>query len=746
MARCMASLLVALVLAASFAVQPARAGSLESTANPIRKVVTLLQTMQKKVEEEGKREKELYDKFMCYCKSGSGDLSASISTAEGKIPSVGSEIEASEGRLTQTKEDLKQAQADRVAAKDAMAEATAIREKEAAAFASEKAEADTNIAAISKAVNALEKGMSGGFLQTDAAQVLRRLAQGKQEMIDMDRQELLAFLDGTESDGYAPQSGDITGILKEMLDTMSKGLADATAEEKASIQAYEEMMSAKSKEVAALTNSIESKTKSIGDLGVKIVQMKEDLSDTQAALLADQKFLKELESSCSTKTSEWEERSKTRADELVALAETIKVLNDDDALDLFKKTLPGASASFVQLSSGASKSRGKALDIVRTARQRASPKDRAALDLIALALSGKKALAQGGFDKVIKMVDDMVNVLKKEQKDDDDKKEYCGLQLDSADDKKKGLERTVQEEENSISEVTEALATLKEDMATLEEGIKALDKSVAEATEQRKAENVEYKDLMAQNSAAKQVLNFAKNRLNKFYNPKLYKAAPKRELTREERIFANMGGTEPPTEAPGGIADTGIAVLAQVAEHVQSKQEEQLGDAPAPPPETWDAYSKKSEENNGVIAMIDLLIKDLEKEMTEAETEEKSDQATYEETIRESAAKRAADSKLLAEKGSAKADAEIDLEKHKGQHADAVKEHMATVKYISSLHSECDWLMQYFDTRKEARAGEIDSLQKAKAILSGADYSLLQTMGAKPRGGATTGFLQQRTQ
>merc|ERR1712003_25502 len=101
-------------------------------------------------------------------------------------------------------------------------------------------------------------------------------------------------------------------------------------------------------------------------------------------------------------------------------------------------------------------------------------------------------------------------------------------------------------------------------------GIKALDKSVAEATEQRKEENTEFKDLMASNTAAKDVMAYAKNRLNKFYNPKLYKAPPKRELSEEDRITLNMGGTLAPTAAPGGIAGTGIAVLADVSQHVQN--------------------------------------------------------------------------------------------------------------------------------------------------------------------------------
>jgi len=678
----------------------------EAVANPIRKVVTLLQNMQKKVEKEGEKEKELYEKFMCYCKTGGGELSLSINTATAKVPALQSEIEASEGKLAQTKEDLKTAQADRAAAKDAIAEATAIREKEAKAFAAEKAEYDANIGAISKAVAALERGMSGGFLQTDAAQVLRRLVQGKTEMIDYDRQEVIAFLSGGQaaSSAYAPRSGEVTGILKEMGATMQKALDEATAEEETAAKSHEEMVAAKQREVTALTDSIEAKTEAIGTLGVSIVTMKADLTDTEAALIADQQFLKELDQSCKTKTAEWEERMKTRAEELVALADTIKILNDDDALDLFKKTLPGASSSFVQLSAGVARSRARAIDILQGARDAAADDDRTQLDLLLLALTGKKGASRGMFDKVIKMVDEMIQVLKKEQTDDDNKHEYCSLQLDAAEDRKKELEHTIHGHETAIDAATEAMATLGDEITALEKGIKDLDKSVAEATEQRKAENVEYKELMSSDAAAKDILNFAKNRLHKFYNPKMYQAPAKKELTEQGRIAENMNG----------------AALVQISAH-------QHREAPPPPPETWGAYQKKSDENTGVIAMIDLLIRDLDKEMTEAEADEKHSQADYEKTMSESVKKRAADSKLLAEKSAARADAESELQMRKEARDGSVKEHMATGSYIASLHSECDWLVQYYDVRKEARAGEVDSLQKAKAVLSGADFALVQT-------------------
>merc|ERR1719364_435321 len=332
------------------------------------------------------------------------------------------------------------------------------------------------------------------------------------------------------------------------------------------------------------------------------------------------------------------------------------------------------------------------------------------LDFIAMAIQGKKI----GFDKVIKMIDEMVATLKTEQLDDDHKKEYCAKQFDMADDKKKGLERTVSDLETVIEESKEGIATTKAEIKALEDGIKALDKSVAEATEQRKEENEEFTELMASDSAAKELLGFAKNRLNKFYNPKLYKAPPKRELTDEDRATLAAGGTLAPTEAPsGGIAGTGITVLAQK-------------DAPPPPPEAVGSYKKKGEESGGVIAMINLLIKDLDKEMTEAKVTEQDSQADYEAMLKDSAEKRATDSKALTEKSAAKAGLQEDIESDTDAKAATVKELMATEQYISSLHAECDWLLQYFDTRKEARAGEIESLSTAKAVLSGADFSLLQ--------------------
>merc|ERR1719247_595011 len=323
---------------------------------------------------------------------------------------------------------------------------------------------------------------------------------------------------------------------------------------------------------------------------------------------------------CKTKEDEWAARCKVRAEELLAIADTIKILNDDDALELFKKTLP--TPSLLQLKSNAKATKQRALVVLQNSQGETHD---FRLDLISLALKGKKV----SFDKVLKMIDDMVTLLKKEQTTDNDKKEYCET---------------------------------------------FLDKQVAEATEDRKEEHEENVETLASDNAAKDLIGIAKNRMNKFYNPKLYKPPPKVETA----MFVQRSGVAPP-----------------------------------PPPETFGAYAKKGEESGGVIAMMDMMVADLDKEITEIETEEKENQAEYEQFMKDSAEKRANDAKSIEDKESAKADMEANLIKTEEEKKNKMTEAMATHQFLSEVHGDCDWLLANFDTRKAARAGEIDALKKA---------------------------------
>merc|ERR1719326_1709399 len=320
------------------------------------------------------------------------------------------------------------------------------------------------------------------------------------------------------------------------------------------------------------------------------------------------------------------------------------------------------------------------------------------------------------------MIDDMVVKLGVEQEDDDAQQKWCNAEFDKSEDESKDTKRLIEGLEAKESETAEAITTVTSELAALKKSIKDLDQAVTDATEQRKGEHKEFVQTAAENNAALQLLEVAKNRMNKFYNPALYVKPVRRELTEEERIYVNSGGADPrdAEEAvpKGGIAGTGVTVFTQLRAMTRSR------DAPSPPPETVDAYTKK--DSSGPLALIDKLKRGLEKEMQEAEHDEKSAQEDYEKFISDSVTKRMADSKAITEKEAQKAELEADLMAAKDQHKTSAAELLATQQYISQLHGSCDFLLANYDLRKEARANERDALLKAKAVLSGADYSFRQ--------------------
>jgi hypothetical protein len=691
----------------AFAVVGAQSSGIEASseiarnhANPIRKVVTMLQMITKKVEKEGKDGEDLFEKFMCECKTQSAQLSKQIETGAATGADTAAALGASQSQQKQTLQDIVDAKASLASSKEAVATATGIRAKQAKEFAASKADSTSNIAAMGKALDALHTGVGGAFLQTDAASTLRALVQNQQDLFSgSDRDDLTAYLQGGQGQ-TSEFSGEIIGVLEQLKETMSRDLADAEAAEKDAIETFNQLVDAKTKEQVALQASIEEKMTRLGELSIANAQMSNSGGDVGDAMADDQKQLADLKTSCAAREKEWEAEQRSRAGEILALADTIKMLNDDDALDLFKKALPGASASLMQMSVSESAQRAHALSLLRAAQQKHHKSSK--LDFISLALHGKKS----GFAKVVILIDRMAATLKLEQKADDDKKAYCNSEFDIADDNKKSLTRKVADATTAIMDAKESLATIINDIKTTKATILSADKTVAEATDQRQAENAAYKQLMTENTAALELIKMAKNRMNKFYNPSLYVAPPKRELSREDRIAVNMGGTAPPTPAPGGIAGTGIMAFVQVHMHQE--------------------VQKKTEESAGVIAMMDLLLKDLESQMQVAETDEKNAQEDYQQAMSDAKETRTADAKLLGEKMSAKAETDAALEAHVEDKMASSRELLGNGEYIASLHADCDWLLQNFDQRKQARADEVDAMEKAKDVLNGADYSLLE--------------------
>lgn len=656
--------------------------------NPIEKVVIMLQTMRQSVRSEGEAEKKRYYNFLSHCQNRGTDLESQVAAAKDRVLQFSTELEEIKETLKEVDDDMNQHQADRNDIKAAMAKATVLREKEAETFAAEKTDADLAKLAVAKAIVYIERGLhrggQGSFAQTPAAAVLLGFVMDEIDRYpdeSGDFETLLEFVSKDEVSVDGPKGRQVISALKQLDSAIIEDLADAIAAEEASIQQYDEFMASKRMEVQAMTASINLKSAQTGDLRVSAAQMKLEFANAEAALATSREALALLQKNCASKTHEWEQRSKTRSEELAVLEDAVNVLHTDNALDLLQKKQAGASSSFVQSHAGFVTLRTRALHEVRSAWRVADVQHKPALDFLALQLSNKRISSQVAYDKVISMCDATVGDLNKEQQKETRRKEYCETQLNVDPGKQQATMRALRAQGSKIFRATDMIAMLSEEIEALEVGLIELDRSIADATHQRHEDRIDFRSSLVSDAQARELLGQARNRLSRFYLPSSGSGATFVEIRRHQE-FREVG--------------------------------------PEDPPETWDAYSKKFEESSSAISMLDTLIENLDKDIIEAKQYENDSQADYEILMKDSASKRLEDSQVLEQKVEAKTDAEQALSDHRERKRGAAGDLLSTLEYIQRLRSDCDRLLEAFDERQTARMGEIDALVRAKLELRNA--------------------------
>merc|ERR1719262_1259132 len=247
----------------------------------------------------------------------------------------------------------------------------------------------------------------------------------------------MAFLQGKTEGDYAPQSGQIVGIMKQMLEEMQKASAEADADESKAVAGFNELEGPKNKGIEIATAAIETKSVRTGELAVSVVQTQDALDDTNNELADTEKFLATVKVQCVEKTKEWQARSALRSQEVSAISEAIAILNDDDALDVFKKAVPQAAAfqqvGFLQAKHTKASPLQKVQAILASAANtyRSQP-----LALISYSVSTQLKLASKtgmtNFKMILEMIDNMMVILGNEQGDDDKSKDYCEREFEKA--------------------------------------------------------------------------------------------------------------------------------------------------------------------------------------------------------------------------------------------------------------------------------------------------------------------------
>merc|ERR1719160_15536 len=535
------------------------------------------------LEKEAEEDQEIYDNMACWCTTNDKEKVKSIDDAEAHIEDLTTEIEeltAQAARLTTEIENLEK---EIKKNQEALEKATAMREKELAEF--NKMESDTlqSIDQLGGAIETLSKHHPGAALLQNtqsqlhiAATVLQKEIEKNAKLLDgvltrSQKRKIASFVQQPASAGsYAPASGEIFGILKQMKETFETDLAAAQEDEKKSQAAYEELKAAKEAEIAAAEEQVKTKTEELATAKEKKAAAETDKEETMESLDADQKYLVNLKEKCSLTDKEYEERLKTRQLEMQAVSKAMAVLTSDDAMDTFSSTF-----SFIQKESMTnlkSKRRADASKLLADlARKHSNP------HLMTLAMK----VRLDAFEKVKQAIDDMIAELLKQKEDEIAQKDFCieGFNTNEAATTEKTREKT--DLETLIEDLTMQIDELHKAIETLKAEIGEMQLQLKKAGEDRDKENKEFQQTVAEQRATQILLTKALDVLKGFY---------------------------------------GIQKMALV----QQKQEP----AGPPPPPGFKEY-KKSNAAGGVMKMIQQIIEDAKAMEAEAIKGEEDALAAY---------------------------------------------------------------------------------------------------------------------
>jgi len=494
---------------------------------PVTKVVNLLKDMLKQLEKEAEEDEDIFDKLACWCETNDKEKTKSIVDAETRIKDLTVSIEelsASSARLNTEIKNLNKEVADNQAALDA---ATAIRQKELAEFNAEEKDLLLSIQALKQAVTVLSKHNSAAFLQTDgpnmqavASTIQYQLASHSDLLQGVlsaeERKTVAAFVQApmdyfdaepTFKQSYAPQSGEIFGILKQMKESFETNLAETQKDEASNVAAFQQLKAAKEDEIVAGQEQSETKVQELASTDEKNAQAKEDLDDTKASLTEDEAFLTMLKEKCSSTDAEWEARQKTRQLEMEACSKALAVLSSDEAHDLFTKTF---NPAFLQVEEHSERRTEAASVLKAMALKNNNPR------LAALAMKVKL----DAFVRVKKAIDDMVTQLLAEKADEIKHKDFCveefntnQIQTERKDREKEDLIALIEDLELTIKTLAAEIDTLKSEIAQLNVEMKR-------AGEDRDKQNKEFQQIVADQRAAQKLLTAALEILKGFYEKK----------------------------------------------------------------------------------------------------------------------------------------------------------------------------------------------------------------------------------
>jgi len=679
---------------------------------PVSRVVELLKSIAKQTEEENKAEEALYKKFVCWAKTVIDTKTGTNAAAKERITSLETyiaDIEAGRIEFTTERVDLEKALEEINSAIEA---ATAMREKEHEEFLGAEDEMVKATTALDKAILVLKEATAnhqeGVFLENnrmsattegfaarahEAKDLAHAVELGEKVLTKGDAIFLRRLLSGevperadwktlnrkaTFKMDYKARSGKIQEVLAKLQQTVTINLEDARAKEEKAQTDFDALMEAKNAEKEKTEEALSAMESENGARGMNKEQAQDEVDSLKTQVENDTKYIEQTEASLAEKKEEWKARQKLRAGEQAAIAKAISILHSDDARDNFKKSFESQGYSLMQVAQKSGRSRGERA----AAMLRQSLKATKNQKLAALAVMAETSGSH--FDQVIEAIDKMVAVLKEEEESDLHIKEMC--ESDRARNTREAAlkSRAMDELTDGITQLEAEIEQIKAEIKEKEEAVKATEEELAKATEIRDTENKEWQETDRVDKEAKDTVIKAKDVLANFYA--------------ENNLMLVQKQKRQPTVT--------------------------AGEAPPPPPTTWDApYGGKTDESTSIIAILEMITEDISKDIADAKASEDKAQAEYDSFKSESEAQIASLNEAITELTATQGEKEGEVTQKTEERTTNGEELDAVMKTMADAKPGCDFFAINYPVRLQNRQIELDGLDKAKAILTGASFN-----------------------
>jgi hypothetical protein len=697
--------------------------------SPAQRVVKLLREMKSQLEDEASKDAEIANKLECWCKTNTAEKEAAIKSADARSDELTAAIEENAAKKAKNEVIIKKAKKDIAKLRSALQKATSIREKETAEFRATETEMVMTVTNLQNAIAVLSKHQAGLLQMTpevkqavsavihSASEKHEELfgkkpeakkAAGKAAFLQAENKEQAVFLQAVYSKerpvlsehsaarlissfvdttaaphlgNYQSQSGSIFGILTSMLDNFKASMTDAQKQEADAQAAYVELKAASEEQIAATSDALAQAKQEFADASKTLADSKEELEKTRDVRAADVEFLRNLKLQCNDIDAQWAARQQERADETAAVAEAIAVLMDDDNRELLAKTVSFITISMTKAMQEERRSRAAA--VLRAASRKSPTWDDLSFqwqgqrkpdlkdikpkqDLAVIAAQ----VQLDAFTKVKKAMDEMSAQIKSQMAEDVKHRDFCVSEFSQ---NGKNTQKKTHESEDlsaKIDDLASQIAALAEEIAQANKAVADTQVEIKKAGEDREAENALFQTEVQEQRATQVVLQKALDKLNQYYAKK--------------------------------------DAFLQTSNKLKQT-----------PPVAFTPYNSNAGASP-VLALIGKIVEDSKAIEAEAMKDEQTAQANYETFVADSNTSIKNLQAEIASNSEAKANKEEDKVNTETAKADAVNELEMLANYKADLHQSCDFVMKNFEVRQQAMTNEIEAIQEAKAILSGA--------------------------